>query len=53
MSCFSAKTTVDVNVGGSKNRMEPPNTRVKNKCTKVTKREGQKIPKSMYSPQKL
>jgi hypothetical protein len=38
--------------GGPKNRRESPNTRVRNKCTKVTKRR-QRIFERLYLPQKL
>jgi hypothetical protein len=46
VSCFSAKTTVGANVRGSKNRMESPNTRIKSKCMKVTKRGDAESPKA-------
>jgi hypothetical protein len=42
MSCFSAETMLGANVVGSKNRMESPNTRFQNVCTKVTKKAGDK-----------
>jgi hypothetical protein len=37
---FSTETTVGANVGGSENQMESPNTRVANKSTQITKKEG-------------
>jgi hypothetical protein len=37
VSCFTVETTAPML--GSKNRMESPNTQVKNNRTKVTKRE--------------
>jgi hypothetical protein len=44
VSCFSAETTFNANVGGSENQMESPNTRFQKKCGKVRQREGTKIP---------
>jgi hypothetical protein len=41
-----------VNVGGSEKLEGIPNTRVRSKCTKVTKGR-QRISKRLYSPQKL
>jgi hypothetical protein len=44
MKWFSLKL-LKHSVGGSKNRMESPNTQVNNKSTKVTKREEIKNPR--------
>jgi hypothetical protein len=50
VSDFSAETTVGANVGVSENRMEFPNTRARNKCTKVTKGGKTRNPrKSVFS----
>jgi hypothetical protein len=52
VSSFSVETQWALMLGGPKNRMESPNTRVKSKCMKVMKRRH-RISEILYSPQKL